>query len=225
MSPTHIGLIFHGIGTPIRPIERQEAHYWVSVAQFETVLDLIASHPTPERFCITFDDGNISDHDIALPRLAARHLHASFFVLSGRIGHPGSLDKDHLLALQGAGMIVGSHGVAHRDWRRLAAPDLSTEIQASRECLEAILHVPVTAAGIPFGSYDARVLKALRSAGYLAAYSSDRGEMDPTAFLRPRTSITAAMGSAEVAAILTGQMSPRARLRRRIGMARKQLGL
>ena len=225
MSQRQIGLIFHGIGTPARRMEAGEAPYWVSVAQFETVLDLIARQPLPERFRISFDDGNISDHDIALPRLTAHRLRADFFVLSGRIGQPGSLDRDHVRALQRAGMTIGSHGVAHRDWRRLDDAGLAEELRASRICLEAIIGVPVTTAGIPFGSYDRRVLQALRGAGYQAAYSSDRGEMDPTAFLRPRTSITAAMGPGEIAAILAGQMSPIARLRRVIGMARKRVGV
>lgn len=224
MTERQIGLIFHGIGAPGRVLESGEARYWISVAQFEDMLDKIRTHPQPDRFRISFDDGNMSDHDIALPRLIALGLRADFFVLSGRIGLAGSLDTAQILALRDAGMVIGSHGVAHRDWRRLDDSALTAELSGSRSTLEAVCRQPVTAAGIPFGSYDARVLTALRRAGYKAAYSSDRGKMNPTAFLRPRTSVKATMSPADIAAILSGQMPALLRLRRMIGMARRRIG-
>lgn len=223
MAQKQIGLIFHGIGTPSRELESGEASYWVSIAQFEHVLDQICADPQPNRFRISFDDGNLSDHDIALPRLLDRGLRADFFVLSGRINTPGSLGKEHIQALHTAGMIIGSHGVAHLDWHRLDKTALEVELSESRAVLEAICGRPVTTAGIPFGSYDARVLKALRQAGYSTAYSSDRGAMSPDTFLRPRTSVKGAMNEAQIAAILAGQLPVLQRLRRRIGMLHKRL--
>lgn len=222
MTERQIGLIFHGIGTPGREMEPSEAAYWISVTQFEDILDKIVAQP--DRFRITFDDGNLSDHDIALPRLIERGLRAESFVLSGRIGLAGSLDAAQILALQDAGMVIGSHGVAHRDWRRLDDPALMAELSGSRRALEAICRKSVMTAGIPFGSYDARVLRALRQAGYGAAYSSDRGPMNPTAFLRPRTSVKGTMTQADIAHILSGRMPALSRLRRMISMARRRIG-
>jgi len=46
--------------------------------------------------------------------------------------------------------------------------------------------------------------------------------MDPTAFLRPRTSVRGDMSEADIAAILTGQMSLPQKLRRMVGMARRR---
>lgn len=224
MTEQKTGLIFHGIGTPGRELEPGEAPYWVSTVQFEGVLDQICTHPHPDRFRISFDDGNLSDHDIALPRLLERGLRADFFVLAGRIDTPGSLSADHILALQEAGMTIGSHGVAHLDWRKLDDAALHVELADSRAALEAICGQPITTAGIPFGSYDARVLRALRQAGYSVAYSSDRGPMNPAAFLRPRTSVQGAMSTSDIAAILAGKMPTLRRLRRMIGMARRRIG-
>lgn len=220
-----VGLIFHGIGTPGRDLEPGEAPYWVSVAQFEAVLDRIAALADPGRIRISFDDGNASDHDIALPRLLARGLAADFFVLSGRLGRPGSLDAAQVRELQAAGMTIGSHGIAHLNWRNLDDAALEDELVGSRRALEAVTGRQVTTAGIPFGSYDARVLRALRRAGYAAAFSSDRGDMDQHAFLRPRTSITGAMAAEDIPAILSGRLPLPARLRRGIGMTRKRLGI
>lgn len=222
MAGAGIGVIFHGIGEPRRGLERGEAPYWISPEMFRRILDRVAQAPRPDRIRLSFDDGNVSDHDIALPELQARGLTADFFVLSGRIGSPGSLGVAQILALQAAGMTIGSHGIAHRDWRELDDADLRTELVQSRARLEEICGRPVTTAGIPFGGYDARVLRALRAAGYSCAWSSDRGTMDPTAFLRPRTSVRGAMEVAEIDAILAGQMPLAARLRRALGMARRR---
>jgi peptidoglycan/xylan/chitin deacetylase (PgdA/CDA1 family) len=218
MRETAIGLIFHGIGTPGRSLELGEAPYWISTDRFERILDQVQAAPDPDCIRLSFDDGNASDHDIALPRLLARGLVADFFVLSGRIGQPGSLSADQIRALQAAGMAMGSHGIAHRDWQRIGAADLAAEVTGSRRVIESILGRTVTTAGIPFGSYDARVLTALRQAGYEVAYSSDRGRMNPKAFLRPRTSVRTEMTEAEITAILTGTMPFGQRMRRALRM-------
>lgn len=224
MAGQGIGIIFHGIGTPGRALEPGEAPYWISVAMFEEILDRVAASPLRDRIRLSFDDGNASDHDIALPRLRARGLTADFFVLSGRIDAPGSLTAAQIRALAEAGMGVGSHGIAHRDWRRIRQTEMEAEVTQSRAAIAAVLGRPVTEAGIPFGSYDGRVLAALRRAGYSAAWSSDRGRMDPAAFLRPRTSVQAGMGEAEIAAVLTGRLAPLRRLRRALAMWRRARG-
>lgn len=222
MRETATGLIFHGIGLPRRDLEPGEACYWISVARFERILDQVQAAPCPDRIRLSFDDGNASDHDIALPRLLARGLRADFFVLTGRIGQKGSLSADQIRALAAAGMAVGSHGVAHLNWRQLDEAALGAELAGSRAALEALLARPVTTAGIPFGAYDARVLRALRRAGYAVAYSSDRGRMRTDAFLRPRTSVRTAMNDLELAAILAHRMSLGQRMRRTIGMTRRR---
>jgi peptidoglycan/xylan/chitin deacetylase (PgdA/CDA1 family) len=219
MAGRRIGLLFHGIGTPGRALEPGEAPFWLSETAFLAVLDRVAAAPDPARFHLSFDDGNASDHDIALPALQARGLRAAFFVLSGRIGQPGSLSADQIRALAVAGMEVGSHGAAHRDWTRLDAASRAAELPGARAALERVLGRPVTAAGIPFGRYDAGVLAALKAAGFTAAYSSDRGWMDPAAFLRPRCSLRGDMDAAALAAALDGRLPPLRRLRRTLGMA------
>lgn len=217
-----IGLIFHGIGTPARSLPPGEAPYWLDIALFETILDRIVAAPLREAFQLSFDDGNASDHLLALPRLLDRGLVADFFVLSGRIGQPGSLDRAQVLALQAAGMRIGSHGVGHNDLRRLPDADLHRELESSRLALEALCGRPVTALGIPFGSYDRRVLRAAKAAGYVEVHSSDRGRSDPAHFLRPRTSLRGDMSMAEIGAVLSGRLGPMSWMRRAVGMARRQ---
>lgn len=215
-----IGLNFHGVGEPRRVLEIGETPYWVSSQQFEHVLTQVAK--TPSNFQITFDDGNLSDHDIALPALVELGVRARFFVLTGRIGKSGSLGKAHLRALSNAGMTIGSHGIDHTAWPTLSDANLKQELQTSRARLEDICGHAVTEAGIPFGRYDARVLRALRAAGYTTAWSSDGGSFRQHAFLRPRTSLRADMSGDDFQAILSNRVPPLRRLRRTVRMAQKR---
>ncbi len=217
-----IGINFHGIGTPRRPLEPGEAPYWLSQKRFEHVLDQIAAAPDPSVFAITFDDGNLSDRDIGLPALAARGLRARFFVLTGRLGGVGSLDGPDVKALMEAGMTIGSHGIDHTVWPTLDNAALSRELRDSRARLEALCGCAVREAGIPFGRYDARVLRSLRAAGYTTAWSSDGGTLRQGAFLRARTSLRTDMPEATIATILSGRMPPMRQLRRAVGMARRR---
>ena len=65
--PSTVTLTVHGIGTPVRPLDPGEDEVWVTVQQFEDVLDAVAGR-TDVR--ITFDDANASDVEIALPQLS-----------------------------------------------------------------------------------------------------------------------------------------------------------
>lgn len=211
-------LNFHGIGTPQRELEPGEADYWLSTERFCAILDRIAAHPDRARLSITFDDSNQSDLLIAAPELLKRDLQAEFFVLTGRIGEAGSLDAAQIRDLMQMGMGIGSHGVAHRDWSGLPAGDLRQELDGSKARLEEICSGPIRTAAIPFGRYNATVLRALRSAGYRAAYSSDGGIARPSAFLNPRSSLRRDTTDQALEALMSGHMSPWRRLRRFAGM-------
>lgn len=215
-------LNFHGIGTPERTLEPGEAPYWITPDRFEAILDLVAARPDRDRIRLTFDDGNRSDLTLGAPHLMARGLSATCFVLTGRIGAAGSLGGADLAALLQAGIAIGSHGVAHVDWRQLDASGLEAELAGSRRRLEEICGRPIIAAAIPFGAYSGRVLKGLAAAGYREVYSSDGGPMAEGAFLRPRQTITVETTLAEVTAFLAGKEPLPHRLRRTVATAIKR---
>ncbi len=218
-----IGLNFHGIGPPSRELDAGEAPYWLSEEQFSGILDRVVAAPNPQGFVLTFDDGNLSDYEVALPALTARGLSATFFVLTGRLDHPGSLGRDHVAALQKAGMRIGSHGIDHVAWNGLDSKTLDHELRQSRSVLEDICGQPVTEVGIPFGRYNARVLRALRRNGYTVAFSSDHGHMNDNAFLRARTSLRGDMTLPRVDEIMAGKMPITQRVHRTLGMTKKRL--
>jgi peptidoglycan/xylan/chitin deacetylase (PgdA/CDA1 family) len=182
-----INLTFHGVGEPGRPLEPGEEQVWLDPDQFESVLDSVVGRRDVR---LTFDDGNASDLEHALPRLRRRDLTATFFVVAGRLGHPGFLDEVGVQALADAGMGIGCHGMRHRPWRELDERELTEELFDARLVLERVIDRPVTEAACPFGSYDRRVLRSLRRHGYRRAYTSDPGTTRPGDWIQTRNTVS-----------------------------------
>jgi peptidoglycan/xylan/chitin deacetylase (PgdA/CDA1 family) len=215
-----VNLTFHGIGQVRRDLDPGEGATWVSVQQFEQVLDAVVGRPEVR---ITFDDGNASDLEIALPRLRERGLTAEFFLLAGRLGEPGRVDTAGVRDLVGAGMAIGSHGWAHRDWRRLDERAAQQEIQDARRVLTAIAGRPVSSVAIPFGSYDRHVLRRLRDAKVGRTYTSDGGRARPAAWLQARNSLHHDVDGPSIHRVLDQAPSARAMARRVAARAYKRV--
>jgi peptidoglycan/xylan/chitin deacetylase (PgdA/CDA1 family) len=196
---TLMNITFHGVGPQPRVIEAGEDRVWVSSARFAEILDTIAQH---DDVAIMFDDGNASDVREALPALLERGLHATFFVIAGRLGTPHFLDEDDVRLLADRGMTIGSHGMRHRSWRNLDNRDLDEELGQARRRLEGVVERPVTRAACPFGAYDRRVLGALRSHGYERVFTSDGGPARSDHWLQARTSLSKDHTAADVERML-----------------------
>jgi peptidoglycan/xylan/chitin deacetylase (PgdA/CDA1 family) len=186
-------LTFHGLGAPPDHVPASERPYWIAPAAFAATLDAIreraAASPGAPPVRITFDDGNRSDLDLALPALKARGLAATFFACAGRIGLAPYLDAGMLRTLLAEGMAVGSHGMHHVPWRRAGPARLGEEMAEARARLEEACGRPVTSLAAPFGLYDRRALAAARAAGFADFHTSDGGPAAPGRFLRPRTTL------------------------------------
>ena len=189
----------HGIGPVTRPLEPGEDRVWVTVDQFEQALGAVAERPDV-RF--TFDDGNASDVEIALPRLVEAKVTAEFFICAGLLGEPGRVDRDGVQELLTAGMQVGSHGWLHRDWRRVNESEAQEEFVEAQRVISDLIGKPVIAAAIPFGSYDRHVLRRLRPARLRRVYTSDGGPASPTEWLQARTSLTCDLDQAWISRVL-----------------------
>lgn len=217
-------LNFHGIGQPARPLEPGEARYWVSEDLFEETLRIAKRHEDRARVDITFDDGNLSDIAIGLPVLARHDRLATFFVLADRIGQPGSLGQEDMRALIAAGHRIGTHGAAHVDWRAIDSGGLEHELgRGTRDKIATAAGQPVREAAIPFGRYNARVLRALSRHGYERVYSSDGGAWRRGQWLIARTSPRAEMTPRDIEGIILGHEPVARRLRRVVARGVKRL--
>lgn len=215
-----VNLTVHGIGAPVRELAPGEDETWVSVEQFEQVLDAVVDRPDAR---VTFDDGNASDVEIALPRLLERGLHAEFFPLAGLLGEPGRLTRDGVRELRRAGMSIGSHGWGHRDWRRLPDRQAEEEIVEAQRVLRELAGQPVTAVAVPFGSYDRHVLRRLRRAHMTLVYTSDGGRAHNGAWLQPRTSLRHDLDADWIRRVLHGRPPLFARARMLAGRTVKRV--
>lgn len=178
-------LCFHGIGSPGRTIDDDEARYWVSRDGYLRILDEIVTWPA---VTLSFDDGNASDVELALPGLLERGQLATFFVLAGRIDAPGSLAVEQVSALASAGMRVGSHGMDHVSWRSMSRAVRQRELVEARAVIAEIVG-DVTDAALPRGQYDRTTLSWLRRLGYRTVHTSDRRPAAAGAWLQPRFSV------------------------------------
>ena len=180
-----VNVCFHGIGTPGRALEPGEDAYWVSRDVFLDVLDRVAERPDVR---LSFDDGNASDVEIALPALQERGLTAAFFVVAGRLDQPGSLGRADVVRLHEAGMTIGNHGMTHRPWRGLDPARRHEETVTARQVLSEVTGTPVRDAALPLGRYDRHVLTALRPL-YRSVHTSDRRWAHADHWMQPRYSI------------------------------------
>jgi peptidoglycan/xylan/chitin deacetylase (PgdA/CDA1 family) len=199
MSTLILNFTFHGIGDPPAAVSDAERDVWLSEPDFGASLGAIRH--LPARSTVSFDDGNASDLEIALPALLEHCMKATFFVVADRLGKPGYLGAEDLRALREAGMTVGLHGMHHQRWRGLSDGELDEEISGARGLLEDAAGAHLDAAACPFGAYDRHVLGRLKDAGFRAVFTSDGGWASGGAWLQARNTLRAGDGAPAVTSI------------------------
>ena len=192
MLASELYITFHGIGEPRVPLAPGEERYFVSRKQFEAAVETLADIEDQYgiRAHVTFDDGNLSDIDVGLPVLQKHGRKGRFFVLAGRIGRQGYLSASQIRELHAAGMVIGSHGYDHVDWRKLDDAGRQREFTDARRKIEDALGKPVSTAALPFGGFDRHVLAHLRKAGFVRVFTSSQGLAMNGSWFCPRRSLT-----------------------------------
>lgn len=135
-------------------------------------------HPQPDgerRVLITFDDGDVSNYEVALPLLRERGMTAEFFVTSDFIGQPGMLEPGQVCELHHAGMGIGSHGRSHAFLEDLPADDMRAELGHSQDILQGLCGTATTSLALPGGRGGARERQAATGLGYRYLFGSVPG--------------------------------------------------
>jgi peptidoglycan/xylan/chitin deacetylase (PgdA/CDA1 family) len=211
-------LMYHDLSADSASIPPQHRPYVLDASTFRLQMDTMAASglpaftvtqwrtsPRPLRaFALTFDDGHVSNHDIALPMLLERKLTATFFITVGCIGTGTTMNWTQIRALHAAGMEIGSHTLTHRPPSTLNDDELRHELLESRRILEENLGAPVTSVSSPTGFFNPRMRAIAREVGYRAlcfgrvGFVADHG--DP--FSLHRVAVKRTMPQAEFEALL-----------------------
>jgi peptidoglycan/xylan/chitin deacetylase (PgdA/CDA1 family) len=168
-------------------------HYRViSLAEFIEARKRNAS--LPERSVVlTFDDGYRNFLTSALPRLIARDMRVSVFLITDRIapesqsrtGEWRESDDETFLSwqeikeLQKHGVEFGSHTCSHRKLSEIEAAEAERELRASHETIAAQLSRTTMPLAFPYGSYSDSVVAMTRELPYTCALTTDAGTNAP----------------------------------------------
>jgi peptidoglycan/xylan/chitin deacetylase (PgdA/CDA1 family) len=130
---------------------------------------------------VSFDDGYLSHYTKAMPVLKALGWPG---VLNLEINNvrPGDLTASQVRGLIAAGWEVDSHTLTHPDLRTVGDAQLRQELVGSRTYLRKHFGVPANFFCYPAGRYDARVVAAVKAAGYRAATTTQPGLASPKSF-------------------------------------------
>ncbi|MFT3761954.1 MAG: polysaccharide deacetylase family protein [Pseudoxanthomonas sp.] len=168
----HEGPHSHGRYDPVysvHPDEFARQLDWLAAHGFQAVRldDAAASLAAGNRpVVVTFDDGDASNCEVALPLLQARGMYAEFFVTSDFVGQDGMLQPAQVKTLADAGMGIGAHGRSHRFLEDLEAGEMLAELRDSRNVLQDIGIDRIDAIALPGGRGGRRERKAALEVGY-----------------------------------------------------------
>lgn len=149
--------------------------------------------PLAKSYLLTFDDGNSSDAEIALPLLTSMKRSAVFFLIADKVNKPGYLSRLQVGELVSAGMVIGSHSLTHQDMRNLSASKQREEFIASKNRIEDISGVQVSCFSFPYGKFDSSLVKVALECGYQSVFTSKHGIVRLPSVVLPRNSINGTM--------------------------------
>jgi peptidoglycan/xylan/chitin deacetylase (PgdA/CDA1 family) len=131
---------------------------WHTITIAQLADDLAAQlTPVPKTFAITFDDGWDDGYTYALPILQKHGFVGTFFVIAGRIDHPGFLSSAHLLALIAAGDEIGDHTMDHTELSSVGTSRMAFEVDAAAARIAQVTGFWPESLAYPYGGVNARV--------------------------------------------------------------------
>lgn len=159
-------LAFHDLSpSPSRDV------YRISPARFRELLRAVRGSACS----ITFDDGDRSQVELALPALAEEQVSGAIvFAVAGWVGRRAhSATWQQLRDVLAAGHSIGSHGDSHALLTGCSPSALHNEVYRSRALLEDKLGIAVESISMPGGRWSRRIAEACLDAGYRTLYTSE----------------------------------------------------
>jgi len=149
---------------------------WNPIPLEQLVRSLETDLPIPERaVVITFDDGTEDTFTHAFPILEKYGVAATVFTIASNIGQPGSLSPDQIQTMQGKGITFGSHTLNHAYLPEMPLSRAEESLSSSQSLIARVTGRPVEFLSYPAGGFTPDLLKVVRSFGYRAACTTNRG--------------------------------------------------
>lgn len=183
-------LMYHALEDAAHPAGAKDAgeqRYVLQVSQFREQMEYLhregyktflleelqALEEWPDKAVVlTFDDGHESNFTLALPILQEYGFKAEFFITTGWIGTPYFMNGEQIRGLHRARMGIGSHGVTHRFLSDLPEANVKSELNESKQLLEACISLPIISMSYPGGRMSQHTHNMARNAGYRNICSS-----------------------------------------------------
>jgi len=200
-------LCYHGVTERVTRHPSDPAGLHIRADRFEMQLDYLYSHYTvislseflkarendaslPDRCVVlTFDDGYRNFLTGALPRLIARDMPVSVFLITDRIQSENQTHLDQwsesddetflswneIKELRRHGVEIGSHTCSHPKLSGLGPMEAERELRASYEAIATHLSQATMPLAFPYGSYSDSVVATTRSLPYTCALTTEAG--------------------------------------------------
>jgi peptidoglycan/xylan/chitin deacetylase (PgdA/CDA1 family) len=157
---------------------------------------------------LTFDDGLVTDYEIAFPLLAEFGWRAVFFLNTATIGKAGYLEWSKIAEMQRNGMSFQSHSHRHVDLTVLPNLTLEAELTESKQRLEDRLGSRVDFLAAPHGVLDRRVVHRALAVGYRGVCSTRCWPARPGSAILTRITLRRDVQIGEFHGFLTGEPLP-----------------
>jgi peptidoglycan/xylan/chitin deacetylase (PgdA/CDA1 family) len=189
-------LMYHVIAAPpsgvafpdlfVRPADFAAQMHWLAAHGYHAVTlhhvyeYWLGGTPLPAHpIVLSFDDGYLGQDTHALPVLRELRWPGVLNLRVDALESPYTLPAWRVHEMLATGWELDSHTITHPDLTHVDDAQLWREVHGSRVELQQAFHVPVDFFCYPSGRYDARVVDAVRRAGYLGATTTNSGLARP----------------------------------------------
>jgi peptidoglycan/xylan/chitin deacetylase (PgdA/CDA1 family) len=188
INPNPRDLVGFGLSTPPAAFAVQMQyladHGFHVISLHEAVVAIKDHRALPSRpVVLTFDDGYADFFTSAVPILRSHGFTATTFVISGRMGLPGFMSPNQVVAADRMGFTVGAHTVDHVALAAQTPARARWEMQQSKLALEQLLGHPVIDFAYPYGSFNGYDMGQVKNMGFETAVSTLFGAVHSAAQL------------------------------------------
>lgn len=144
-----------------------------------TIDDLFFNRATEKSVVLTFDDGHISNYELAYTILKQFKFVATFFIVPKFIGQKNYLQEKQILEMHKNGMNFESHSLTHPYLISMGKNNIIKELAQSRKEIQNLLNSEVNHFSVPYGFYNKGVIDCAKEYGYKSITTEDFGYYKP----------------------------------------------